>query len=76
LLEPLPLVDEINDLVQRRLKENPNLAHHLITLTTSIRGDLRIYVDQKAFQAVDDITNSEVRDLIQDAIYEWERGRG
>jgi hypothetical protein len=72
MLEPLPLIDEVNDLVQRRLKESPDLAGHLITLTTAIDGSLRIYVDQRAFQAVDDITDLRVQALIQGAIREWE----
>jgi hypothetical protein len=72
LLEPLPLVGEINDLVQKRLRENPELSQHLITLTTAIDGSLRIYVDHQAFQNVDAISNPGVRNLIRSAIQEWE----
>jgi hypothetical protein len=72
LLEPLPLVSEINDLVQRRLKEHPDLSEHLITLTTAVDGSLRIYVDHTAFQSVDAISDPGVRNLIQNAIQEWE----
>jgi hypothetical protein len=72
MLEPLPLVSQINDLVQRRLKEHPDLSHHLITLATTIDGGLRIYVDHQAFQSIDDITEPKVKSLIQGAIREWE----
>lgn len=74
MLTPLHFVDEIDDLVQRRLKEQPGLTEHLITLTTGIRGSLRIYVDQEIFEAVSDITDPQIRHLIQDAIREWEGG--
>lgn len=74
MLDPLPLVEEVNDLVQRRLRERPDMAHHLITLTTGLDGGLRIYVDQQAFQTLDDLTDPEVRSLIRDAIREWEGG--
>jgi hypothetical protein len=72
MLEPLPLVSQINDLVQRRLEEHPDLSDHLITLATTIDGGLRIYVDHQAFQSIDDITEPKVKSLIQGAIREWE----
>ena len=72
MLEPLSLIEEVNDLVQRRLQQEPDLADHLITLTTAIDGSLRIYVDHDVFQGVGEITNPRVRALIQDAIREWE----
>ena len=74
MLDPLPLVEEVNVLVQRRLRERPDMAHHLITLTTGLDGGLRIYVDQQAFQTLDDLADPKVRSLIQDAIREWEGG--
>jgi hypothetical protein len=74
MLTPLPLIDEVNDLVQKRLREDPDLADHLITLSTALDGSLRIYVDQQVFQAVGDITNPKVKALIQGAIREWEGG--
>ena len=72
MLTPLHFVDEINDLVQQRLKEQPDLTDHLITLTTGIGGGIRICVDQEIFEAVSDITDSQIRALIQGAIREWE----
>jgi hypothetical protein len=74
MLAPLPLIDEVNDLVQKRLRENPDLADHLITLSTALDGSLRIYVNQQVFQAVGDITDPQVKALIQGAIREWEAG--
>lgn len=71
-LEPLIPVERINDLLQERLRERPDLAGRRICLTTDARGDLRIYVGQRTFEAVDDVTEPEVRAVIRDAIREWE----
>ncbi|HEY71759.1 MAG TPA: hypothetical protein G4N99_00630 [Thermoflexia bacterium] len=72
LLDPLHLVDEIDDLVQQRLRERPELAKHHVRLTTGATGGLRVYVDQQAFDAVDDVPNPQIKALVQAAIREWE----
>jgi len=69
---PLIPVEIINDLVQKRLQERPDLSRWPICLTTSVGGSLRIYVGLQTFEAVDDIPQPEVRALIHDAIHEWE----
>ena len=73
-LEPLPFVDEIDDLVQQRLQKRPDMAERRVRLTTGEGGALCIHVDQQTFDAVDDIPDLQVRVLIQDAIREWEGG--
>lgn len=72
LPEPLIPVERINDLVQERLRERPDLAGRRICLTTGLNGSVRIYVGQQTFETVGDIPEPEVRALIQDAIHEWE----
>ena len=72
MLDPLPLVDEIDEIVQRRLQEHPELEKRHVRLTTNPSGGLRIYVGQQAFDAVSDITDPQIKALIQDAIHEWE----
>jgi hypothetical protein len=69
---PLIPVEVINDLVQKRLQERPDLSRWPICLTTGVGGSLRIYVGLQTFEAVDDIPQLEVRALIHDAIREWE----
>lgn len=71
-LPPLRLVDEIDDLLQQRLQEQPDLAARHIRLTTGATGGLRVYVDQDIFDTVDDISDPRVKALIQEAIREWE----
>ena len=72
LPQPLIPVEKINDLVQERLQERPDLDGRNIRLTTTVDGSLCIYVGRQTFEAVSDIPDPEVRALIQDAIREWE----
>lgn len=72
MLDPLPLVDEIDEIVQRRLQEHPETEKNHVRLTTGPSGGLRIYVGRQAFDAVSEITDQQVKALIQDAIREWE----
>ncbi|MBL7062947.1 MAG: hypothetical protein ISS49_01905 [Anaerolineae bacterium] len=72
--ESRTFVDEINDLVQQRLQERPALAEYRIRLTTGEDGGLCIHVGQQTFGAVGDVSDPEVRALIQDAIREWDGG--
>jgi len=66
------LVDEIDELVQQRLQARPDLAGRKVRLTTGVAGGLRVYVDQQAFDAVGDVSDPQIKALIQDAIREWE----
>jgi hypothetical protein len=71
-LDPLNLADEIDQMVQERLRGRPDLAGRRIRLASGLDGGLRIYVDDETFEAVGDITDFRVRELIRDAIREWE----
>lgn len=69
---PLNLADEIDQMVQHRLRERPDLADRHIRLASGLDGGLRIYVDGEIFEAVSDIADFKVREIIRDAIREWE----
>jgi hypothetical protein len=71
---PLIPVEKINDLVQERLRERPELAGRHVRLTVGPGESLRIYVGQQTFDAVGHIPDLQIRALIQDAIREWEGG--
>ncbi len=70
--EPLPLVEEIDDLVQQRLQQWPEMTGQRIRLASGEDGNLYIYVGQQTFSSVDDISDPQVQALIRDAIREWE----
>lgn len=67
-----PPADEINELIQQRLKKWPNLFDQKVSLSTNPDGSMRIHVGLRTFKSVDDIPDSRVRALIQDVIREWE----
>lgn len=71
-LDPLNLTDEIDRMVQQKLKNRPDLAGRRVRLANGLDGGLRIYVDDDVFEAVGDITDFKVREIIRDAIREWE----
>jgi len=72
--DPLIPAEAINELVQERLQERPDLAARSIRLSTESDGTLRIDVGLQSFESVGDIPEPAVRSLIQDAIHEWESG--
>jgi hypothetical protein len=71
-LDPLNLADTIDQMVQQRLRERSDLANRRVRLASGLDGGLRIYVDDEVFEAVSDITDFKVRELIRDTIREWE----
>jgi hypothetical protein len=72
MLDPLNLADDIDQMVQHKLRERPDLVDRRIRLASGRDGGLRIYVDGEVFEAVGDITDFKVRELIRDTICEWE----
>ena len=71
-VEPLRLVEEINLLMQRRLKERPDLARRGIRLTHDIQGRILIYVGQQRYRSADQIPDEDVSAFIRDTIQIWE----
>jgi hypothetical protein len=66
--------DEIDDLVQDRLAQRPELDGHKVRLATGEDGGVCFHVGGRTFAAVEDIPDPELRTLIQDAIREWGDG--
>ena len=74
-LEPLLTpADAINELVQQRLQERPDMARQIISITTGADGGLRIRVGLETFTEASAIPDPEARALVQDAIREWKEG--
>jgi hypothetical protein len=66
--------DQINDLVQQRLDEQPVKAYQDIKITTGDDGGLCFHVGGRTYAQVDQIPDPEVKTLIQDAIQVWREG--
>jgi hypothetical protein len=72
VLDPLLTpADAINSVIQQRLEGRPDLARHNIRLTTGQDGGLRFHVGLQIFAAAEEISDSEIREFVQDAIQEW-----
>ena len=69
----LNLAEEINDIVQARLRYSPLAATNHIEITTDLSGRIRIEVNDKFYSSPDDISDPEIKALIQASIKEWER---
>jgi hypothetical protein len=72
MLDPLFLVEGIDDLLQQRAQERSDMVGRFIRLAAGPKGGLCIYVDQQVFESIDDITDPEVQALIKQVIREWE----
>ncbi|TET51248.1 MAG: hypothetical protein E3J64_07220 [Anaerolineales bacterium] len=72
-LTPRQLCDQIDELVRQRIKDKPDMAGRGIRIREGKRGGLVIFVDKQSFDSVDRVPDEAVRQLIQDAIKEWEQ---
>jgi hypothetical protein len=74
-LEPsgsLGIAAQIEELLQYRLMQTPIFQHRSIHVRPNPDGTLRIEVDNRTYQHVDDVVDVDVREFIQTVIREWE----
>jgi len=72
-LPGLNLAEEINDIVQTRLRYSPLVNSTKIEITADPGGGIRIQVNDQFFASPDDVTDESARELIKAAIKEWEQ---
>lgn len=72
-LPALNLADEINDIVQARLRSSPLEKDNMIVISSDPGGGIRIKVNNRYYASPDEIADPTVRDLIKSSIKEWER---
>ncbi|MDX1614201.1 MAG: hypothetical protein R3300_07810 [Candidatus Promineifilaceae bacterium] len=70
----LDLVAQIDAVLQRHLAQNEQLSQRQIRLEEDPRGGLRIRVGATAYRRPEDIPEPAVRQVIQQALKEWESG--
>ncbi|MCB0164100.1 MAG: hypothetical protein KDI79_07740 [Anaerolineae bacterium] len=73
VLPALNLADEINDIVQARLRSSSLEKNNVIAISSDPGGGIRIKVNDRYYASPDEITDPAVRDLIKSSIKEWER---
>ncbi len=70
---PNSMLDQIEKILQRNLMRQPELSRRKIHVGAARDGSLLIEVDQQFYQAVGDVPEPAVRNIIQVSIQEWER---
>ena len=63
-----PFAEQIEDILQTILSADPKLSSHKVDFGTASDGGLEIWVDGKAYSAIQDIPDEPVRAAIQQAI--------
>ncbi len=70
--QPRTFVDEIEEIVQRRLPLIPALAGRGLHIRPGLAGKVLFLFDGQEYDNVDDIPNLTARQLVKDAIREWD----
>ena len=73
-IKMLSVVDEVNDILQRKLHGSP-LAGKGIYLMENHNKEIRFWVGLESYNDVSEIPDPEIRELIDDAVKEWEQNR-
>lgn len=67
----IPMIDQIESLLQSRLSEHPTLRFRSIHIH-EVSGGVRIEVDGQFFNAIDEIGDSQAKEFIRHITQEWE----
>jgi hypothetical protein len=70
--KPRTFVDDIEDIVQRRVQLIPALLGRGLHVRSDSVGQVVLLFDGREYQSVDDIPNLTARQLVKDAIQEWD----
>lgn len=66
------IADQIEELLQYRLTQTPIFQHRSIHVRSNLDGSLRIEVDGRFYEHVDEVVDVDVREFLQNVIREWE----
>jgi hypothetical protein len=68
---PTSMVEQINEILDRKLLERPQLKRG-VRLSEGPGGAIKVYIGIDSYNAIDDVPDADVRQLIRDAVAEWE----
>lgn len=71
---PVSMVEQINEILERKLQEQPQVKRG-VRLAEGPGGGIKVYIGIDSYTAIDDVPDAEVRQLIRDAVAEWEAGQ-
>ncbi|MBN1565365.1 MAG: hypothetical protein JXA10_16080 [Anaerolineae bacterium] len=75
LPEPLSIPEQINAVLQQRLRTMPEYRGREIEVQPSLGGLVIIKVDGKFYEGVGEVAEDDVRALLQDVVREWENSQ-
>ncbi|GAB4414583.1 MAG: hypothetical protein Kow00106_09730 [Anaerolineae bacterium] len=78
LVPPTPqrsIAEEIEDLLQERLRGLPEFAGREIHVRPALSGGVTIEVDGALFEGVGEVTDEAVRALLTEVVRAWEKGQ-
>ena len=70
----LSVIDEVNDILQKKLAGSP-MAGKGIHLMENHNSEIRFWVGLNSYNDVEEIPDAEVRQIIDEAVKEWEKNR-
>lgn len=73
LPSPTAFIGEIDEILQRMVRELPAPPLQSVRVSSSESGALQILVGREIYSGADQIPDGQVRQLIQAAVAEWER---
>ncbi len=73
--EPLSIPEQIDALLQTRLRSMPEYRGREIVVQPSLGGLVIIKVDGKFYEGVGEVEDDDVRALLQDVVREWENSQ-
>jgi hypothetical protein len=71
-----PVAEQIEEMVKKRLAANPELTGREIDFGTMPDGSFDIWVDGIQYNDISDVTDQTVRQVITEAVEEWNRREG
>jgi hypothetical protein len=70
--EPHTFVDQIDEIVQRRIQLIPALASRELHVRPSMSGSVRFVFEGSEYESLDELPNLTARQVVKDAIQEWD----
>lgn len=73
IYKQLSMAEQIEEIMQGLLVQRPDMAQRDLHIRQAMDGGVRIEVDGQAYDGVGELTDPDVRAVIQAAIQEWEQ---
>ncbi len=65
--------EQVEDILQARLKADPALAHYHVDLGTAPDGGMEFWINDQSYMDVKTIPDARLRETIQQTIAQWQK---